>query len=173
MKTIFIIGGLGVVLVLGFLGFRWIRVFWASDYHHMLKALYKNTVPLLRPQQVETLEEYTILDTRAANEYAVSSLPNALWVNYPTLNQEVLATIPKNKKILLYCSVGYRSERIGEQLLTMGFSQVYNLYGGIFEWVNTGHVVVNPSDQNPTSKVHGYAPSWGKWLGDGVEVVYE
>lgn len=166
-----LIGGLGLLFILGFLGIRWIRVFLASDYHHMLKALYKNTIPLVRPQQIQHWEDYIILDTRAANEYAVSALPNAVWINYPNLNEAVISTIPKHKKILLYCSVGYRSERIGEQLLSMGFSQVYNLYGGIFEWVNQGQTVVDSSGLN-VNKVHGYSPSWGKWIKNSVEVVY-
>lgn len=43
-----------------------------------------------------------------------------------------------------------------------GYIQVYNLYGGIFEWVNEGHPVFN--DQGETDKIHAYNKLWGMWL---------
>jgi rhodanese-related sulfurtransferase len=41
--------------------------------------------------------------------------------------------------------VGYRSEKVTEKLQKAGFTQVSNLYGGIFEWVNQGYPIVNQS----------------------------
>jgi len=72
---------------------------------------------------------------------------------------------------LVYCSVGYRSERIGEHLLELGFTDVHNLYGGIFEWINKGYGVMNSKGQW-VERVHGYSPSWGKWIESEIEVVY-
>ncbi|MFN8396323.1 MAG: rhodanese-like domain-containing protein [Bacteroidia bacterium] len=63
--------------------------------------------------------------------------------------------LDKARSVVVYCSVGYRNERIGEQLLAQGFSKVWNLYGGIFEWVNEGHEVVDAHGQ-PTDRVHTY-----------------
>jgi hypothetical protein len=69
----------------------------------------------------------------------------------------------------VYCSVGYRSERIGEKLLKLGYTDVVNLYGGIFEWKNQGLDVYNSSNY-PTDSVHTYNKSWGKWLVKGIKV---
>ena len=71
--------------------------------------------------------------------------------------------------MVVYCTVGYRSERIGEKLQKMGFQDVHNLYGGITEWVNQGHKVVDP-EGNETPKVHTYSKDWGKWLKEGEKV---
>jgi predicted sulfurtransferase len=80
-----------------------------------------------------------------------------------------VAAIPRNTPVVVYCSVGYRSEQIGEKLLQAGFTDVHNLFGSIFEWVNQGYPVFkNQSEQ--TNRVHAYSRSWGIWLQKGVKV---
>ena len=66
----------------------------------------------------------------------------------------------------MYCSIGYRSEKVGEELKKMGFKNVYNLYGSIFEWVNQGNEVVDENEK-VTEKVHTYNKRWSKWIEDG------
>jgi len=53
-----------------------------------------------------------------------------------------LAGIEKQDPLAVYCSVGYRSERIAEKLPQQRYTNVVNVYGGVFEWVNTGRPVV-------------------------------
>jgi predicted sulfurtransferase len=71
--------------------------------------------------------------------------------------------------VVVYCSVGYRSERVGEHLLAMGFKDVKNLYGGIFEWVNNGQAIVDRNGKF-TNQVHTYNKSWSKWLEKGIKI---
>ncbi|MCA6407991.1 MAG: rhodanese-like domain-containing protein, partial [Cytophagales bacterium] len=89
--------------------------------------------------------------------------------NYGSYSIEDLKKLPKNEKIIVYCSVGYRSERVGEKLQKLGYQNVYNIYGGIFEWKNEGMPVVNRQNQ-PTDSVHTYNKNWSKWLLKGVKV---
>jgi len=51
----------------------------------------------------------------------------------------------------------------------MGFTNVRNLYGGIFEWVNEGGEIRNSKNQ-PTDSVHTYSKSWSIWLEKGIKV---
>ncbi|AKQ45894.1 hypothetical protein TH63_09960 [Rufibacter radiotolerans] len=144
-------------------------------YALMLASMYKNTVPTLSPAALsEKLkakpEEVVLLDSRSPKEYKVSHLKGARFINYDALKDRDLQALPKDKTLVVYCSVGYRSERVGERLKAMGFKNVYNLYGGIFEWVNQGQPIVNA--QGPTQKVHAYSKAWGIWLNKG-EKVYE
>ena len=172
MKTVIFIVSLIIIVLIGIYGWKWIRVLTASSFDEMLAALYKKSVPLIRPKAIKSLEEYVVLDARSEKEYAVSCLQNAQFIGYESPKLELMDSIAKDQAILVYCSVGYRSERIGEQLQALGFSNVQNLYGGIFEWVNTKHTVVSPNQQ-PTDKVHGYSESWGKWVDASVPVVYD
>jgi 3-mercaptopyruvate sulfurtransferase SseA len=65
--------------------------------------------------------------------------------------------------------VGYRSGKIGEKLKKMGFTNVYNLYGGIFEWKNRGYEVHN-NQNSVTDSVHAYNRAWSVFLRKGVKV---
>lgn len=114
-------------------------------------------------------DNFVLLDTREKAEYKVSHLENAQWVGYDTFDKKRLKDIPKDQPIVVYCSIGYRSERIGEQLLKMGYEEVYNLNGGIFEWVNQDQELVESKDK-ATDKVHAYSKSWGVWLDKGEKV---
>ena len=65
----------------------------------------------------------------------------------------------------MYCSVGYRSEKVSEKLIKAGS----NMYGSIFEWVNQGRPVYD-SDGVPTDRVHAFDETWGAWLLKGEKV---
>lgn len=143
-----------------------------SDYDKMLSSLYKNTVPVITTDELMSLisnEDVLILDTRSQEEFDVSHLKDAKFIDYKNFDIDQLDLALKKKKIVVYCSVGYRSERIGEKLLEAGYPEVFNLYGGIFNWVNEGNQVFANSDV-PTDSVHAYNRLWGKWLKKGIKV---
>lgn len=144
-----------------------------TAYDNKLKSLYKNTVPQIDPAEVKRKKEegkqIIILDTRSPEEYAVSHLPDAKFVDYKRFKTENVEHIDKNAEVVVYCTVGYRSERIGEKLLDMGFTNVKNLYGGIFQWANEEGPLLNKNNQ-PTDSVHTYSRSWSSWLQRGIKV---
>ncbi len=167
------------LLLLGILLCCQINACGQMTYEEKLQQLYKNTVPLIEGEVLlktmptgdadHSASTLYILDTRAPKEYAISHIPGALLVDYDNFKTKDVKHIPKDAKVIVYCSVGYRSERIGEKLLKMGYQDVKNLYGGIFQWVNEGHQVVNPS-LAPTDSVHTYNKNWSQWLKKGVKV---
>lgn len=112
-----------------------------------------------------------LLDARENEEYAVSHIKNALWVGFDTFSLEkTIKQLPdKNAEIIIYCSVGVRSEKIGEQLQKAGYTNVKNLYGGIFAWKNN-NLPVYDVQGNKTEKIHAYSKKWGVWLKKGEKV---
>ncbi len=121
------------------------------------------TVPTVNPEGVKKMPDALILDAREKKEYDVSHLPNAVFIGYNHFEKEVMKDIDKKKPIVVYCSIGYRSEKIGEKLKKLGFTNVHNLYGSIFEWINEGNTVVD-NQGNPTKKVHTFNKNWGQWV---------
>lgn len=103
------------------------------------------------------------LDARAKKEFEVSHIEDAIWVGYDDFSPERVNNLNKEIKIIVYCSIGYRSEKVAEQLEALGFSDVSNLYGGLFEWANQEKEVVNELNE-PTTKVHAFDRIWGVWL---------
>ncbi|WP_340152333.1 rhodanese-like domain-containing protein [uncultured Marivirga sp.] len=147
-----------------------------QTYDQKLQSLYKKTVPLIQPKAVDkklNKNEVFILDTRSAKEYSVSHLPNAQFIDYDRFDISQVEDIPKDKEVIVYCSVGYRSEKIGEKLKEAGFQNVSNMYGGIFQWKNEDLNVVNQQGEI-TDSVHTYNKRWGKWLEEGKGIkIYE
>lgn len=140
----------------------------STAYSIMLKTLLSNSVKQISVEEASNKEFY-FLDARAENEYQVSHIRGATWVGYEEFNLEKVSKQNKTDPIVIYCSVGYRSEKIGEKLIEAGFTNVSNLYGGIFEWVNQGNTIVNKKGEK-TPNIHAYSKTWGIWLTQGVKV---
>lgn len=122
------------------------------------------TVPLIGVEELaKKQKDYYILDTRAQSEYDVSHIPNAKYIGYRDFDLSRVQDIPKDAPIVVYCSIGYRSEKIGEQLLEAGYTNVQNLYGSLFEWVNAGEQIIDNQGVK-TKKVHTYNRNWSKWV---------
>lgn len=153
--------------------FLFLNVSAQSAFDEKLKSLYKNTVPIITVTELKNAllkkEKLILLDTRAWEEYQVSHLPKANFIDYKKFSPHDVDTLDLRTPVVVYCSVGYRSERIGEKLIALGFRDVKNLYGGIFEWVNRGNPVVNVAGK-PTENVHTYNRNWSQWLLNGVKV---
>ena len=127
------------------------------------------SVAELRMKQVN--DTVLILDARERKEYEVSHISSAKYVGHDSFSTEVISnTITDHSMpIVVYCSLGIRSEDIGEKLKKAGYTNVKNLYGGIFEWKNNDYPVID-SEGNETDKVHAYSRLWSRWLKKGTKV---
>ncbi len=142
----------------------------SSLYDKMLKGLLDHTAREIGVSKaVDMKDTAQFVDAREKAEFNVSHINGACWVGYEDFDMSRLSDLDKNRPVIVYCSVGYRSEQIALKLENAGFSDVYNLYGGIFEWKNQGHAVVDTSGK-PTEKVHAYSRVWGIWLDKGDKV---
>ncbi|MCB0523918.1 MAG: rhodanese-like domain-containing protein [Saprospiraceae bacterium] len=142
----------------------------SKAYGLMLQSLLDHTVPEVSVHELADKQSNALfLDSREPKEFAVSHIKGAVNVGYDHFDIAQLPKTNKTQKIVVYCSVGYRSEKVAEKLLAAGYSNVSNLYGGLFEWVNEGLPIVD-SKENGTEKVHAYSPTWGIWLNKGQKV---
>ena len=99
-----------------------------------------------------------VLDVRGVDEYEVSHLHGASRALSVEEALPVLQNMSVDRDIVLYCSVGYRSSLLAEQLLDQGVEIVYNLEGGLFTWANEGR------SMRGTGKVHPFNARWGALL---------
>ncbi len=141
----------------------------SKSYQLMLSTLLSHSVPEVAVGDVDTNSDIVWLDAREKAEFQVSKIEGAQWVGYDDFSLDRVAGLPKDRKIVVYCSVGYRSEKVSEQLIDAGFTDVQNLYGGIFEWKNQGNSVVDSTDA-VTEEVHAFNRLWGIWLSNGEKV---
>ena len=82
-----------------------------------------------------------LLDVRTPMEYQQFRLANATLIPIDQLMNR-MSELPHDRPILVYCAVGSRSAQVVNYLVRRGFSQVYNLYGGIYAWANRGYPIL-------------------------------
>jgi len=121
------------------------------------------TVPVIDVDRAnKDKDQFVFIDTREKDEFQTSHIQDALWLGYDQPQWQNIKHVSKNQKIVVYCSIGYRSEKMGEKLKKMGYVNVYNLYGSIFEWTNRNYPVF--SEGKKTNYIHTYNKSWSKWV---------
>lgn len=131
-------------------------------------------MPYISVEELKMLQQDTnlvLLDAREPEEFEVSHIKGAVFSGYSNFSAEMISKSIKDKSapIVVYCSLGIRSEKISEKLKAEGYSNIRNLYGGIFEWKNKGFEVFDSEGQE-TDKVHAYSKSWSKWLTNGEKI---
>jgi len=154
-----------VVLLIPFIGFCQ-----KKSIDKLLDTYNTRSVPYISVQELKmNTDAYTILDTRKKEEFEVSHLPEAIWVG-EKLEDAFLDSIVNSKKpVVVYCSVGIRSEDFGEKLERKTGKTAHNLYGGIFAWKDAGFKIVDTKGKS-TQKVHTFSKNWEDYLRTGIPV---
>lgn len=76
-----------------------------------------------------------ILDVRTQEEYDEGHLKNSVLVPIDVLEDQIEKAIPdKDTKVLVYCRTGNRSGQAALTMLGMGYTDLYDLDGGIVDW---------------------------------------
>jgi rhodanese-related sulfurtransferase len=134
------------------------------EYDKELRGLLNFSVPTMDVSEaIARQSEFIFLDAREMEEYKISHIRNARYVGYNNLELSSIDNLPKATPIIVYCSVGYRSEKIAEKLIKKGYSQVYNLYGSIFEWANCNQPLYDIKESK-TNTLHTYNKKWSRWV---------
>lgn len=134
-----------------------------KSYHKMVSTLVSHSVNEKYAKDLEYDSSVVYLDAREVNEFNVSKIANAQWVGYDDFDMSRVENIDKNKEIIVYCTAGYRSEKVSEKLKANGFSNVTNMLGGLIEWANYSKPLLD-STESKTNKVHVFSRTWGIWL---------
>ncbi|MCC6875435.1 MAG: rhodanese-like domain-containing protein [Sandaracinaceae bacterium] len=100
-----------------------------------------------------------LLDSRQESEFAVSHLRGARRIDPDHPRSDGL---PRDRRLVVYCSVGWRSGSVADALRRAGFRDVFNLEGGVFGWANAGLPVHR--GEREVRAVHPYDAVWGRML---------
>ena len=111
-------------------------------------------------------ENLILLDAREDEEFAVSHLQGAHHVAASKDDAALLSRTDPDAIVVVYCSVGYRSAALVEQLHALGHTHVVNLEGSIFRWASEGRPVYRGSTR--VDGVHPYDETWGVLLPESL-----
>ena len=84
------------------------------------------------------------LDVRTPGEFAEGYIQGARLIDFQSGNFEnEIAALDKNATYAVYCRSGNRSGQAVKVMQDAGFTNVFNMNGGVIEWANAGLPLVN------------------------------
>ena len=99
----------------------------------------QSKITVISPQEVyNAIQEdasLQLLDVRTPGEYGVTHLKSSqnICVTTPGFKEKA-AKLDKTQPVYVYCKSGGRSARASKILADMGFTQIFDLQGGITNW---------------------------------------
>ena len=95
-------------------------------------------------KKMETDSTFYLIDVRTEREYLSGHIQNAIWIPRGLLEFRIQKTIAEPEtEIIVYCKAGGRSALAVYTFLQMGYKNVFNLEGGIKQWVVKGNNIYN------------------------------
>ncbi len=132
--TIALVITLVVPMVLNWFVTRDARVDMSSDQ----PAYYSDITPKKLKEELELGEEVYLLDVHIPKQEHISGTDDFIPFNQLAANKSKL---PANKdtEIVVYCRSGNMSETASRELVSMGYTNVKNLLGGVQAWKAQGY----------------------------------
>ena len=89
--------------------------------------------------QLITKADVQLVDVRTTAEFQQGHLADALLIDFKAADFDALCVekLDKSRPVAVYCRSGKRSAAAAQRLAAAGFT-VYNLRGGILEWIGSG-----------------------------------
>ena len=137
----------------------------------VLKKYNDQSVPYVYPENLFNKKNVLFLDAREKKEFNVSHIKNSIYVGYNNFDAIEFKKhqIAKDTRLVIYCSLGVRSEKIAKKIKNLGYTNVSNLYGGIFLWKDKNGIIVDTLGQY-TENIHAYSKEWGQYVKTGVKI---
>ena len=80
-------------------------------------------------------QQIQLIDVRTPEEFLENSIEGAQNIDISSKDfEQKVAQLDKNKPIYVYCRKGSRSQKAAQKLEDLGFTEIYDLKGGILEW---------------------------------------
>ncbi|GLC34079.1 hypothetical protein PLESTF_000171800 [Pleodorina starrii] len=110
-----------------------------------------------------------LVDVRTPAEQQVSMLPGPDAVTQREFEERGPEAF-RGRRIVCYCTAGYRSGLFADKSRRSHGLDTYNLRGGILAWTQAGYPLTDPRDGAPTRRVHVFSKDWAL-QGEGYEPV--
>ena len=128
----------------------------------ILKANKGLRAPIIKASDLKAIlddSNLVLIDVRQPNEQAISMLPHA--ITTAQFAEKFRQGVPQGKRLVVYCTIGYRSGKYADQLAAQGI-KAENLEGGVLAWSHAGGEFYEDSAgvKVATLRVHVYDKSW-------------
>ena len=104
----------------------------------------QSEIILVNPEEMQSLlenEEVQLVDVRTVKEFNEHYIKDAENIVFDEDFENKLGNLDKNKPIVVYCRKGGRSAKCAKIMQDKGFTKIYDLEGGITQWMKEGNRV--------------------------------
>ncbi len=104
------------------------------------QTTYSSTLPVSEfAEKIKAYPDALVIDVRTPGEFAKGHIPNAKNIDWngDRFTQQI-AILDKTMPVFVYCLAGSRSADAMRKMRTDGFTQLYELKGGILKWRAAG-----------------------------------
>ncbi|WP_421920893.1 rhodanese-like domain-containing protein [Marinifilum sp.] len=84
-------------------------------------------------EELEKRDDILLIDIREPHELAKQGLKNSIHIPMGDI-QNRIPTLPKDKDIIIFCHLGFRSKQVRNYLRKIGFHKTAHLKGGLCSW---------------------------------------
>jgi len=99
----------------------------------LVEIEYKKLTPEQAKDMLESDKDIILLDVRTEEEFRETHIPGAVLLPDTMVAESAPEMLPdKDAKILVYCRAGRRSENASRELISMGYTNIYDI-GGIID----------------------------------------
>ena len=96
---------------------------------------YQSLAPATFAETLAVLPNEQLIDVRTPDEYQSGHLAHSTLIDFKGKNfREQMATLDKDRPVMVYCAAGGRSTAAAALLEELGFPEIYELEGGIARW---------------------------------------
>jgi rhodanese-related sulfurtransferase len=97
-------------------------------------------------ERLQSDKRAQIVDVREPREWAATGVPRqAVLIPLAELGRRAEAELAKDRPVYVICNSGNRSRTGAAILLKLGYTEVYNVSGGIQAWLRAGLLVKRTS----------------------------
>jgi|AntDeeMinimDraft_4_1070355.scaffolds.fasta_scaffold15218_1 rhodanese-related sulfurtransferase len=104
------------------------------------------TVQMVSPDEMETLtqlDETQLIDVRSLKQYKEGHIKGAQNLILGKDFKQRFDELDKTKPVAVYCKTGGQSKKCAQILKDAGFKKVFDLRGGLTQWIYEGKETVN------------------------------
>ena len=104
------------------------------------KKRIKEITPKTLKEKIDRHEQMHLIDVRELNEWDTGYIPTAIHLSKGVVERDIEKKIPDlNTQVIVYCSGGFRSALVADNLQKMGYSNIFSLGTGLQGWLNDGY----------------------------------
>lgn len=107
------------------------------------KAKYSN-ITMIDSEEMKTVlknKEAQLVDVRTVKEFNENYIEGAENIVFDEDFDQKLEGLQKDKPVIVYCRSGRRSAKCADILAKKGFKKIYDLKGGITQWMKQGNEI--------------------------------